>query len=205
MKISWPITSGAKKASIPLRIGLHSGQVMSGAVGHLLPRYRIFGDTVNLASRMNTNGFSGMIHISQATFDALPAGRFETKGRGKIRVKGVDEEMATHWLLGEKGGMKLNETIVAKMLKAVAEKATKSANCPTPSISFLSSAERKSPLSQGTDTAGTDRSVRPDSFPSTLAQSAAEKDFKEIFADQSSRKMTERRSEPKRKDNQVVL
>lgn len=56
---------------IRLKIGIHTGRVISGVVGARKPQYALFGDTVNTASRMKTTGERDMIHVSNATYSLL--------------------------------------------------------------------------------------------------------------------------------------
>ncbi len=73
-----------------LRVGVHTGPLMAGVIGHKKFAYDIWGDTVNIASRLESTGEAGRINVSRVTCAAIRE-RFVCEHRGKLAVKNHGE------------------------------------------------------------------------------------------------------------------
>lgn len=90
-------TLGGDTINLSFRVGIHSGEVTAGVLRGERARFQLFGDTVNTASRMESNGIRGRIHCSQTTADKLIMANkqhwlmkrskmVDVKGKGKMQT-----------------------------------------------------------------------------------------------------------------------
>jgi len=86
--------------NLQLRIGLNSGPVVAGVIGSIKFIYDLWGDTVNLASRMESTGVPGAIQVSESVYRKL-CGAYKFEERGLIEIKGRGKLPA--WILREAG------------------------------------------------------------------------------------------------------
>ena len=101
-----------------MRIGLNTGPVIVGSIGDdLRMDYTAIGDTVNLASRMESNAEPGNVLVSPNTYERVMH-RFKFKPLGKVAVKGKEEPLDVYELVGqiEKSGAGLNRQIFSEMV-----------------------------------------------------------------------------------------
>jgi class 3 adenylate cyclase len=84
---------GDRIAGLGLRVGVHSGPVIGGVIGHRKFSFDIWGETVNIASRLESQGIPGRVQVSAATwhevehlFDAEPRGPIHLRGQGPVET-----------------------------------------------------------------------------------------------------------------------
>lgn len=99
---NWKIEKEAKgETAWELRLGIHSGEAIAGVVGKNKFAYDVWGDTVNLASRMESAGEAGKVNISETTyllvkdqFECTHRGDIEAKNKGKVAMYFVEKILA---------------------------------------------------------------------------------------------------------------
>jgi class 3 adenylate cyclase len=100
-----------------IRAGVHTGDVIAGIVGEKKFQFDIWGDAVNIASRMESCSDTGRVNISEATFNMLKGDpQFDFESRGNIKVKGKGEmEM---WFVKKKKGKAIDISLQQQSLNS---------------------------------------------------------------------------------------
>lgn len=88
------------KPDLQIRAGIHSGAVVAGIVGSKRHQFHLYGDTVNMASRMESTSIPNRIHLSEATHIAL-SGELSCTSRGDIEIKGKGVQSTYMLQLGD--------------------------------------------------------------------------------------------------------
>lgn len=85
-----------------MKVGLNFGPVVAGVIGAHKPQYDIWGDTVNVASRMYSTGKASHIQVTQSVYNILSIRGYTFECRGLVAVKGKGR-MVTYWMTGKEG------------------------------------------------------------------------------------------------------
>lgn len=108
----------AKEGWLRLRIGFHTGPVVAGVIGTKKFVYDLWGDTVNIASRMESHGIAGCIQVTQAAYEKLQHG-YLFQERGTLEIKGKGE-MNTYLLMGRKSQITAKRDELGSQMSSIA-------------------------------------------------------------------------------------
>ena len=92
--------AGEGIVDLRLRVGVHSGPVVGGVIGHRKLAFDIWGETVNIASRLESQGVAGRVHVSATTWRSVE-GLFDGQTSGPVQLRGYGP-MDTYTIVGRR-------------------------------------------------------------------------------------------------------
>jgi class 3 adenylate cyclase len=99
---------GDRIAGLQLRIGVHSGPVIGGVIGNRKFAFDIWGETVNIASRLESQGVPGCVQVSAATWQSVKH-RFDGERVGPVQIRGYGP-MDTYMIVGPRAATRATST-----------------------------------------------------------------------------------------------
>lgn len=135
---------------VQITIGIHSGEVVTGVIGQRMPRYCLFGNTVNLTSRTETTGEKGRINVSEDAYKWLtqpdnshPSFQFEC--RGAVTMKGKKDPMKV-WFLSRRDES-VNLGAASEVLQTKDCPSPSPKDCPSPEAEVCTPTQSTAPSS----------------------------------------------------------